>query len=436
MNANRTKILSTTALIAILFIQIFWMWNTYNINARQLGKECNEILEKAIALELDKTNRCDSFFESGDTIASSNIYNPTLSLYDAIYKKSHQDANTDILTNIADSIFKAEKLPFRAAINKVNMKTGKVMEGKNINSNIFPFLEEVKTNIQPVRLDNSVGFQMTITNGSIYIIQQNWVLLLISILISIVIILSIIDQINYINEQERVRLLREDFSYAMVHDMKSPLTSIIMGTKYLHSGVLEKKPEIKEKYFTIVEDEAQHLLALINRLLTISKLEHGKLNIQKTVVKLEPMIEDVTEKYKAKSSKPIHIATQLKVTTVAADEEYLKEAISNLIDNATKYSKEKINIRISTLEDNHYIYIKVYDEGIGISKSEQKSVFNRFERAAEQEKNGNKTRKGFGIGLNYVFQVIHAHGGKISLKSEKDKWTEFTIALPKVSDKQ
>ena len=98
------------------------------------------------------------------------------------------------MTNIADSIFKAEKLPFRAAINKVNMKTGKVMEGKNINSNIFPFLEEVKTNIQPVRLDNSVGFQMTITNGSIYIFRHNWVLLLISILISIVIILSIIDR--------------------------------------------------------------------------------------------------------------------------------------------------------------------------------------------------------------------------------------------------
>lgn len=436
MNANRTKILSTTALIAILFIQIFWMWNTYNINARQLGKEYDEILEKAIALELDKTNRCDFFFESGDTIANSNIYNPTLSLYDAIYKKSHQDANIDTLTIIADSIIKAEKLPFRIAINKVNMKTGKVMEGKNINSNIFPFLEKVKTNILPVRLDNSVGFQMTITNGRIYIFSHNWVLLLISILISIVIILSIIDQINYINEQERVRLLREDFSYAMVHDMKSPLTSIIMGTKYLHSGVLEKKPEIKEKYFTIVEDEAQHLLALINRLLTISKLEHGKLNIQKTVVNLEPMIEDVTEKYKAKSDKPIHIATELKVKTVAADEEYLKEAISNLIDNATKYSKEKINIRISTLEDNHYIYIKVYDEGIGISKSDQKSVFNRFERAAEHEKNSNKTRKGFGIGLNYVFQVVHAHGGKISLKSEKDKWTEFTIALPKVSDKQ
>ena len=431
MNANRTKILSTAALIAILLIQMFWMWNTYNINARQLGKEYDKILEEAIALELDKTNRCDSFFESGDTVANSNIYNSTLSLYDAIYKKSHQDANIDTLTIIADSIIKAKKSPFRIAINKVNMKTGKVIEGKNINSNIFPFLEEVKTNILPVRLDYSVGFQMTITNGSIYIIRHNWVLLLISILISIVIILSLIDQINYIDEQERVRLLREDFSYAMVHDMKSPLTSIIMGTKYLHSGVLEKKPEMKEKYFCIVEDEAQHLLALINRLLTISKLEHGKLSIQKAEIDLEAMIEDVVDKYKAKSAKPIHITTHIRTTTALADEEYLKEAISNLVDNATKYSKEEINIQISTLENDKNVYIKVFDEGIGIAKSEQKAIFNRFERAAEHERDARKTRGGFGIGLNYVLQVINAHGGKISVKSEKDKWSEFTISLPK-----
>ena len=262
-------------------------------------------------------------------------------------------------------------------------------------------------------------------------LYQSRITLFTSLLTMVVIILSLIDQINYIDEQERVRLLREDFSYAMVHDMKSPLTSIIMGTKYLHSGVLEKKPEMKEKYFCIVEDEAQHLLALINRLLTISKLEHGKLSIQKAKIDLEAMIEDVVDKYKAKSAKPIHITTLFGATSALADEEYLKEAISNIVDNATKYSKEEINIQISTSENERYVYIKIYDAGIGIARSEMKTIFNRFERAAEHERDARKTRGGFGIGLNYVLQVINAHGGKVSVKSEKGKWSEFTISLPK-----
>lgn len=318
MKTNRAKTLSTTALIAVLIMQLFWMWNTFEMTVHQMG--------------------------------FTSIWNLT--------------------------------------------------PNARIEALLSAFMQS----------------RFTVFT---------------SILTTIVIILSIIDQINYIDEQERIKLLREDFSYAMVHDMKSPLTSIIMGTRYLHSGVLEKKPDIKEKYFTIVEDEAQHLLALINRLLTISKLEHGKLTIHKAEVDLASMIADVTDKYEAKSSKPIHITTHIACSTVLADEEYLKEAISNMVDNATKYSKDEINIQISTFEDEKHIYIKVYDEGIGIAKSELKTIFNRYERATEHEKNPQKTRGGFGIGLNYVLQVIQAHGGKISVKSEKGKYSEFTISLPK-----
>ena len=429
MKTNRTKILSTVALIALLFIQIFWMWSTYNINAKQLGKDCDEILEQALDKEVD--SRFEKYYNEGDTITAEDSYHPELSFYDHIYKKTHKDANIDSLTAIADSIVKAKELPFHIAINKIDMRTGKILNGYKKQNNLFPFLEEAKTNIIPVRLDKSVGFQMTIKDGDVYIISKNWILLLTSLLTTIIIVLSLIDQINYIDEQERIKLLREDFSYAMVHDMKSPLTSIIMGTRYLHSGVLEKKPDVKEKYFTIVEDEAQHLLSLINRLLTISKLEHGKLNIHKTEIDLEPMIDDVVDKFEAKSTKPISIKVDIACPTALADEQYLKEAISNIVDNATKYSKKQIYIKISTFENEKNVFIKVYDEGIGIAKSELKTIFNRYERAAELEKNPKKTRGGFGIGLNYVLQVINAHGGKITVKSEKDKYSEFTIALPK-----
>ncbi len=429
MKTNRTKILSIMALIALLFIQIFWMWNTYNINVQQLGKECDNVLEQALGKECDQ--RFSKYFHKGDVIEAKDTYHPELWFYEALHKRSHKDANIDSLTNIADSILKAKKIPFHSIINKINMRNGKIIEGTKHHNNFIPFVAEIKSGIAPVRIDKSVGYQMTIKDGDLYIISKNWIFILTSLLTTMVIVLSIIDQINYIDEQERIKLLREDFSYAMVHDMKSPLTSIIMGTRYLHSGVLEKKPEMKEKYFTIVEDEAEHLLALINRLLTISKLEHGKLTIRKTEVDLESIIDDVVDKYEAKSSKPITIQTNIACSTALADEEYLKEAISNMVDNATKYSKDKINIKISTLEDDKHIYIKVYDEGIGIAKSELKNIFNRYERAAEHEKNPQKTRGGFGIGLNYVLQVINAHGGKISVKSEKGKYSEFTIALPK-----
>ena len=429
MNTNRTKILSIMALIALLFIQIFWMWNTYNINAQQLGKECDNVLGQTLDKECNQ--RFHKYFHKGDVIEAKDTYHPELWFYEALYKKSHKDANIDSLSIIADSILKAKKIPFRSVIHKVNMRNGKIIEGTTHYNNFIPFLVEIKTSVVPVRTDKSVGYQLTIKDGDLYIISKNWIFILTSLLTTMVIVLSIIDQINYIDEQERIKLLREDFSYAMVHDMKSPLTSIIMGTRYLHSGVLEKKPEMKEKYFMIVEDEAQHLLALINRLLTISKLEHGKLTIRKTEVDLESIINDIVDKYEAKSSKPIIIKTNIACPTALADEEYLKEAINNMVDNATKYSKDKINIKISTLEDDKHVYIKAYDEGIGIAKSEQKTIFNRYERAAEHEKNPQKTRGGFGIGLNYVLQVIHAHGGKISVKSEKGKYSEFTIALPK-----
>ena len=106
MNANRTKILSTTALIAILLIQMFWMWNTYNINARQLGKECDEILEKTLDRDID--TKMAKYVDMDDTIQTENSYHPEVAFYDYIYRKTHQDANIDTLTNIADSIFKAE----------------------------------------------------------------------------------------------------------------------------------------------------------------------------------------------------------------------------------------------------------------------------------------------------------------------------------------
>lgn len=243
-----------------------------------------------------------------------------------------------------------------------------------------------------------------------------------------VLLFCIRKQVDIIHRQDELARIREDFSYAMVHDMKNPISTILMGLKVLRSGKIDDKPEKREKYFEILDTESQHLLALANKVLTISKLEHGQLLLNKDLIHLCPVLEDLVNTFTVKSDKPITFQMDLKEDAVYADEEYLKEALSNLIDNAIKYSKDTVDIHITSFHNGHYTQIKVKDNGIGIPLADQRTVFDKFERVISTA--NTKKVAGFGLGLNYVMNVTRAHGGYVSVESVEGKYSEFTVSLP------
>ena len=260
-------------------------------------------------------------------------------------------------------------------------------------------------------------------------------LLIATLLITLLVVFCIAYQIKIVFTLKKIFKIREDFSYALIHDMKTPISTIFMTLNFLHTGRLDDKPEKKEKYFQIAEGEADHLLTLTNRVLAISKLEQHKLEMHKEELELEPVIDDLINKFTAKAEKPVHFIKDLQAEVIHADEEFFGEVLSNLIDNAIKYSKESVEITISSTSNELYTILKVHDNGLGISDEDQRVIFNKYERAAAGRQKRKKGSSGFGLGLNFVQQVVEAHEGKIFVNSIEGEFTEFVIYLPQIMQK-
>ena len=425
-------ILSVVGLIGAMALQMIWIYNSYELIRNDLLKASSEVFEKALREETNLA--CKEIPEGTEILAgpeSDSIPSITY-LYEGI-----QDIGIEMSINRMDSlveIFLRDKdISNNHYINIIDIKNDTII--KSTSENQADLDDRLNSKIIPIKTDLSQGVQLVLLNPYIYIFKRMGLMLAGTFIIMLLVIVCISYQVRFISRFEKIFQIREDFSYAMIHDMKTPLTSIIMALNFLRSGKLDNRQEMKNKYFDIAENEADHLLTLTNKVLTISKLENHKLEMNKTEVELIPIIEKLTEKFKAKSQKTVNFITDIKAETAYADAEYLEEVISNLIDNSIKYSGESVEIRINTAQDDRYTVLKVHDNGFGISDKDIHLIFRKYERASAVKRNRRKGASGFGLGLNFVDQVVEAHHGKIFVSSIEGEFTEFTIYLPLAEDK-
>ena len=429
MQKNKYKYVSVGAMVAVMLLLGLYMWMTYRSAVRDLSEQAGNQMPWAMFYE--SYNRAE-ILSQGDTLSlpelrgDLSLVSSVEGMNDVLSKRYNSEVSLDTIALFVDSLLSVVNVDRNFTVLEVDQK-GNILRQNN--ELLTP--TSLKTRIFSIRRDQSKGLQLALNNPYPTLGKRLSPLFLASAIILILFGAILLRLLRYLDEQKMMADLRNDFSYAMVHDMKSPLSSIIMGARFLHSGKVDDKPQIKEKYYSIIESEAEHLLALVNKLLTISKLENKKLILNKQQVNLEPIIDGIVEKAKAKTTKNIDFTVDLLTKHVLADEQYLAEAISNLIDNAIKYSKDEIKISITSHQNDKYVLLKVRDNGIGISKEDQLVIFDKFGRAAVHEHNRKGGVSGFGLGLNYVDQVMQAHGGKVTVASEKDNYSEFTLYIPK-----
>ena len=364
MNKPLFRYITVIAILAVMALQGMWFSNSYHLLENELYDKINNAFLEAQLQESSRTSdRFKNNIPNGTVlqldstkVRAKNDLADRLILVTALHCIHHQ-YNIPLDYQLLDSCYREEldkinlgKLRFRIDSIAIDSAHYKYVEDFAEDNNLVRLHSKMQTQIYPIREDFSKGIQATIENPYKMIILQMRMFLIGTVLLLFIVIYCLVQQIKVIAKQNKIAKIREDFSYAMIHDMKTPISSAIMCTSRLHSGKLDDKPEIKNHYFTIVENELEHLLALSNKVLTLAKLEQHKLEMNKKEVPLSPMIEDLIEKFTIKTEKTIHFTTDLKTEKVYADEEFLKEAISNLIDNAIKYSKEsvKINMILST----------------------------------------------------------------------------------------
>ncbi len=229
-------------------------------------------------------------------------------------------------------------------------------------------------------------------------------------------------------EMELARL-KTDFVSNVSHELRTPLALIRMFAETMELGRVKTEEKAKE-YVTIIRRESERLSQIINKILDFSKIEFNKKQYNLAPIDLNAVVSETLDFYKFHlESNGFDLETSLsnEQLQVKADAEAVKEALINLLDNASKYSTAEKSISVQTGMDSSGCYLAVSDRGIGIPVTEQEKIFDKFYRIRDDNTMG---RPGSGLGLALIKYIMDAHGGKVICVSEPGNGSTFTLLFP------
>jgi two-component system phosphate regulon sensor histidine kinase PhoR len=231
-------------------------------------------------------------------------------------------------------------------------------------------------------------------------------------------------------KQKKLSEIKNDFINNMTHEFKTPLATISLAVDALRNEKVIQDRQ-KSNYFSgIIKEENKRMNKQVETILQAALMDRQDLQLNLQPIHVHTIISDVVDNFQLQlqdKEGSAEVQLNAKNDLLEADEVHFTNLVSNLIDNAVKYSKDHVLIKITTHSTNKNLVIRLEDNGIGMSKETQRRIFEKFYRAHT----GNiHNVKGFGLGLSYVKTIVDAHHGKIKVESIVGKGTAFTMEFP------
>ena len=258
--------------------------------------------------------------------------------------------------------------------------------------------------------------------------------LLITILLSFFLIFCLVYQILTIRKQRHIETIRQEFLHTMIHELKRPISTLKMCVSFMGNERMMQDVESKQKILSSSYNELDNLTSYFSKLRDITLSDATEIPLVKSDFSLRELMEECIGKQNIPSDKEVRMEIVAKDDLeILADRMHLANIVCNLLENAIKYSREAVTIRMDyRMREDGMVQICVADNGIGIVKADQRYVFDKFYRSESAK---DKAIPGIGLGLSYVKLLVEAHGGSISLDSTEGEGTTFTILIPQTDGK-
>jgi signal transduction histidine kinase len=460
-------------------VSFLWLKSIKGVEEQNFSKLIVATLSEAVDSTTDASNkikRIRSIFQQnlGDSLSGKlSSFSHQDGIQQIIFKEQTANANLEIIieqdehSSFPSSDSQSTQFSFSTDIGLVSEGYDSLF--KNISADQIQFLEvfSLDTNLVKSNLDKELAlaqlpihyqieaikdsvrketfvndrfftqtatgkkYRLELYKAPLFILKRMWFEFLMGLLLLVVITATFYYILNNLKEQNRLVTIKNDLISNITHELRTPIFTVSAALEALESFSGLDNPERTKEYLSISKNELNRLSILVEKVLKTSLFEQDALKINYEVFFMAPLLQTISNSLKLQleqENASLEIVSPKQIQ-VRADKIHLTNVVYNLIDNALKYKANRLTqIRIEVLDTNTQTQIIVSDNGIGIPSIYLDQIFDKFFRVPQ----GNQHNvKGYGLGLNYVSNIIQQHQGYVTIKSEEGKGSQFTISLPK-----